>query len=727
MSSPSSSGNSYATPQSSPEITEADLRSLEHTLDSFREYLQDTVHTFEEYSHHFNSINDHVVQQLEFTQSAESLNNQVSAPETNNNATVTDLQQQLAQLDDILEVRQPLQPLGTPAENPRRNSYPFFTARLPIYPRTRPLSSSLSSSIHHMSSSQESDSLFGSPNNSLGHIEFEFHGFETTNGISNTPTLGQQNNTETTMSHSDTQSGASELGVEQIQPSQWIRFQSYAHSQLRTISKELKTLSTQLQEPSLNQSVPQISAHMFRTTRFRSKLSQLEDRLEEITYEETVPEEQLDQINEDIAKLANDIDVQHALIEEMISQAREKSTESDAVANALRQVANTPTVELPKFDGKTIDYQSFKQHFEFVIQKVNGPKELWATHLLNSLQGPVKQYIGAGNKWFNKYEGLWKMLDSKYDNKWTLNHETVSTFFYNTLTSEEPDPVKNFVYTQLDNISSIEALGLSPGELCTTVLLESLPMVYKNILKDALRQTYPNKVKASFNTEEFRKVFNDTIGAIQDETALPSKYPPSFIAHYGHQQQRKRGKGRGSGHGSNKPQPQPQPQPQPNAQPTPAAHPTPAAQPPQGAQPPSAVPTTPVAQPLPGNNPPSQPQHYNQNGNSGYNQRGHYQGYRGHRWRGSSRGGRGGYGLSNRRQCYICQDDSRFYHFSLYCPNFPTPALRRQQLEATGRCNCCTRQIHAGECEQPRECQYHPGEIHWQYLCMGEPHPGKNA
>ena len=225
MSSPFSSGNSYTTPQSSPEVTEADLRSLENTLDSFRDYLQDTVHTFEEYSQHFSSLDDNVIQQLEFTQAAEALNNQVSASETNINATITDLQQQHAQLD--LEVRHPLQPLETHAENPRRNSYPIFTARLPIYPRTRPLSSSLSSSIQHLSSSQESDSLFESPNNSLGHIEFDFHSFEPTNRVS---MLGQNTNTGATMSASDSQSGADEETL----PSQaWNRFQAYAQSQLR--------------------------------------------------------------------------------------------------------------------------------------------------------------------------------------------------------------------------------------------------------------------------------------------------------------------------------------------------------------------------------------------------------------------------------------------------------------------------------------------------------------
>ena len=68
------------------------------------------------------------------------------------------------------------------------------------------------------------------------------------------------------------------------------------------------------------------------------------------------------------------LDLQHSDIEEKLHQAREKASEKDAVANALRQVANTPTVDLPKFDVKTIDYKAFKNHFNFILQKVNGPQ-----------------------------------------------------------------------------------------------------------------------------------------------------------------------------------------------------------------------------------------------------------------------------------------------------------------------------------------------------------------
>ena len=154
MSSPSSSGNSYTTPQSSPEITETDLRFLENTLDSFREYLQGTVASFEEYSQHFSELDNNVTQQLVYIQPTATSNDQVSTPRTH-------------------------------SYNLRRRSFPLFTSRLPTYPRTRPLSSSISNSTLPWSSSQGSVSVFGSPNTSLGDIEFEFHGFESTSDNSN--------------------------------------------------------------------------------------------------------------------------------------------------------------------------------------------------------------------------------------------------------------------------------------------------------------------------------------------------------------------------------------------------------------------------------------------------------------------------------------------------------------------------------------------------------------
>ena len=64
MNSTNSSGNSFTTPQSSPETTEADLRSLEYALENFRHHLQDTVQNFNEHFQHFSSQDDNVLQQL---------------------------------------------------------------------------------------------------------------------------------------------------------------------------------------------------------------------------------------------------------------------------------------------------------------------------------------------------------------------------------------------------------------------------------------------------------------------------------------------------------------------------------------------------------------------------------------------------------------------------------------------------------------------------------------
>ena len=713
MNSTNSSGNSFTTPQSSPEATEADLRSLEYALGNFKHSLLDTVQTFDTFNEHFLQFSiqdDDVSQQLMLTSAAP--HDQVSEHSLQTHLVATSLQQTTPQLDYIREVRHNLH-------------------RLPTYPKRRATTTSLTSSTLLPGSSQGSDSLFESSNSSFDNEQPDFPGFESTVGISNLPFLDQLNSLATMAAPTE---GTLEPAVEEEEPSEgWKRFQKYAKITLESLQGDLKLLTKQLQDPSVNQSVAQINTHVFKTNRFRTKLASLEDELKGAMYEETYPQDQAKQIKNAITTSYFDVDTQQAVIEDSLEQAREKAKEKDAMAAALRQVANTPTVELPKFDGKTIDYKAFKTNFQFVIQKVNGPQELWATHLVNSLQGPVKQYIGSENKWFNRYEDLWDMLDSKYDNDWTLYYETISAFFYNVLKSEEPEPFKNFFYAQLDHISSIESLNLTVGELLTTYLIESFPTFYKTQMKEALRALQPNKRKATFSPAEVRKVFNDTIGATYDESTIQNKNLPAFLSHYGQNQRRHR-RGRGSGHWSNRPTPQSTP---PSA-PTQPAAPTPTA------PIPSATPAPQPAQPLPqAGNPmqpqgtvpqPQTPQHYHQNGYPGNNPpypqnsyRGSYQGYRGGRGRGAYRGNRGGYGSNSRqRYCFICQDDSKYEHWSKDCPSFTSPAARRERLTAIGRCNCCTRHIHPGECNM-QDCPEHPGEKHWKYLCGGQPHPGKNA
>ena len=219
------------------------------------------------------------------------------------------------------------------------------------------------------SSTEGSYSPFQSPNISLENLEFEFFGFEPTCGFSSLPFFGQHHQINTTMSSTEgTPSAHEEPITEEEEPSEgWKKFYRYAVYMLNSLNAEVQLLTKHLQNPLVSQSVAQINTHVFKTNRFRTKLATLEDDLKEAMYAETYPQDQLRQIQNDIATSYFDVDTQHAVIEDLLEQAREKTREKDAMAAALRQVANTPTVDLPKFDGKTIDYKAFKDHFQFVI------------------------------------------------------------------------------------------------------------------------------------------------------------------------------------------------------------------------------------------------------------------------------------------------------------------------------------------------------------------------
>ena len=638
MNSTNSSGNSFTTPHSSPEATEADLRSLEYALGNFRHYLQDTVQTFDTFNEHFllfSSQDDNVLERL--NQTADALSEQVSDHTTHTCHTDATLQQPSSQLDDHREVRT------------------FH----PTYPKRRVTSTSLEGSDQFFNSSLGSDTLFGSPNTS-------FLGFESTAGISGLPFYTQLNSQLTTMA-GDEEATQTHPITEDDEPSEgWKRFQKYAKITLESLQAELKLLTKQLQDPSVNQSVAQINTHVFKTNRSRTKLASLEDELKGAMFEESYPQDQAKQIKKDIVTLYFEIDTQQAVIEDSLERAREEAREKDAVAAALRQVANTPTVDLPKFDGKTIEYKAFKTNFQFVIQKVNGPKELWATHLVNSLLGPVKQYIGSENKWFNKYEDLWEMLDSKYDNDWTLYYETISAFFYNVLQSEEPEPFKNFFYAQLDNISSIVALDLTVGELLTTYLIESFPTFYKTQMKEALRALQPNKRKATFTAEEARKVFNNTIGATLDEATIQNKLQPAFLSHYNHAtEEESEDEAEDEITQNHAPLLQSLPQQHPHCQGKISGH-------QQRIQQPNAMSQHQVgsySQPMP--------------------------------------------------HCSLCNGQD-FPHPTHNCHLFPTPQEKRDQLTQLERCSDCTREWHSHwQCPSYLSCTFHPGETHYTWLCPG--------
>ncbi|CAL4153683.1 unnamed protein product [Meganyctiphanes norvegica] len=59
-------------------------------------------------------------------------------------------------------------------------------------------------------------------------------------------------------------------------------------------------------------------------------------------------------------------------------------TQIDAI-NVFTDVVNSPVVQMPTFNGDILKYAPFKKKFQFLITCICVPKELWATHLENSL------------------------------------------------------------------------------------------------------------------------------------------------------------------------------------------------------------------------------------------------------------------------------------------------------------------------------------------------------
>ena len=194
-----------------------------------------------------------------------------------------------------------------------------------------------------------------------------------------------------------------------------------------------------------------------------------------------------------------------------------------ATLAALMRVANSPPVELPTFDGKNIsEYAAFKEKFQFIIQYISGPKELWATHLENKLTDDAKRYVGSKSSWYNKYNELWEALDDKYANRWNIATEAIRNFFFEHRPEDNQEAVLNWFYQQVDNLRSVINLNMTVEEIGTNLILQTLPNAYAREVRSGLRVAHANKKKAAFSIKELRTTVNDTI-AIKHE---PESFSP---------------------------------------------------------------------------------------------------------------------------------------------------------------------------------------------------------
>ena len=144
--------------------------------------------------------------------------------------------------------------------------------------------------------------------------------------------------------------------------------------------------------------------------------------------EEQVSYQRMEQINSSLDSMQNDLFRLQIQVDTVEPNSQTPHLDMDThlsnMVTAVQSAANSPALQLPLFYGKVTAYAAFKKGFKCLIQTISCPKTLWATHLANSMRGDARKYIGDPTQWFDQYDKLWKSLDTKYDNRWSLSAET---------------------------------------------------------------------------------------------------------------------------------------------------------------------------------------------------------------------------------------------------------------------------------------------------------------
>ena len=351
-------------------------------------------------------------------------------------------------------------------------------------------------------------------------------------------------------------------------------------------------------------------------------------------------------------------------------------TPMGAAAQAIdtfRNIAKSPSMTLPTFDGTIIEYAPFKKKFMWLVEHVSGPPTLRATYLENSLRGEARRYMGTKSDYFGEYDEMWRLLDDKYANRWVLASDTIREFFGKPPPQGTQEDVNEWFWDQIDSFRGVLNLGMTLEQVGVNILTQSLPIEFGARLRDGLRQRDPGNKTFAFSLDQIRSVYNDTV-SIKNASGATEPLGGTLSFH-------------------------------------------------------TAV--LPTERQNRDNRPPIQ----QTPGRGSQRVRGSLGSFnlpaigRGQGFHGNNRGrGDGGWHrnrLARPLFCSVCDERDASGHPSVYCPNFPTAEAKRRQLQLRNKCIACTATTHQGPCPEHLECRMHRGERHYEWLCGGDPYPGR--
>ena len=470
-------------------------------------------------------------------------------------------------------------------------------------------------------------------------------------------------------------------GFEEPTP-QWDLFVQRAGVSLETMETRLTKFTSDLNNEHNPVSTLDKKVMLNKVNKFIDELETFKNEYHAITMEEQVTAQRMQQVNNSLESMESDLIRVQIQVDTAETNSQTPPIDMDThllnMVSAVQSVANSPVLPLPIFYGKVTTYAAFKKSFKCLIQKVAGPKTLWATHLANSMRGDAKKYIGDPTSWFDQYEKLWKALDTKYDNRWSLSSETTKAVFHRPPPpSGDLEAIKVWFFEQMQALVTLVESGMSLEQVGVNHVILQLPEEQRKELLNGLRALLPGQKTTSFTMDMVRSVFNDTVGVSTEEEPTPLRGTLSL-----------------------------QVQSQQTAQNQPLTQ----AQPPQS-------------------EPPSR--------GRGGRGRSRWFGYS--RGAGPSGGsGNTGYystaittanrddqnnGHQRPMWCSLCLGPQSLTHYTFKCPVYQTPAEKRQRLWDLQLCSNCASPSHQGECRSSiQECRIHPGVRHYRWLCEAHWH-----
>ena len=179
-------------------------------------------------------------------------------------------------------------------------------------------------------------------------------------------------------------------------------------------------------------------------------------------------------------------------------------------AHVKQKVTKIAPVTLPKFGGNHAKYKAWKNSWLALARSAGIEPAMLGFRLHESLEGEARIAIGIDNVWLDRDDELWRKLDGRYGNRWTMISEILRSSILSQPPSEFND-IKKWVDDQMDSIQRVLQLKLTPEQLIVNCILVKLPEYIAAPLRMSLKVSGAGGGECNYSAQEFEDAVNDTI------------------------------------------------------------------------------------------------------------------------------------------------------------------------------------------------------------------------